>query len=160
MEQNEQTVYNFEQILEQNGKLVYKTRGTSMQPLIRQNRDLVCIEAFHGTLRPLDTALYKRRDQYVLHRVIKVKDGYYLIRGDNTYALEKVPFGAVIGVLTGFVRKGHRHSVDERGYRLYSRVWTGLYPVRALRLKIRCLLVVVARKTGLYEPLKRLLRRK
>ena len=34
----------FEEILEKDGKLVYKTKGVSMNPMLYQNRDLVVIE--------------------------------------------------------------------------------------------------------------------
>ena len=65
----------FEQILERDGKLVYKTRGISMLPLLRQDRDLVVIEKKNNEpLKRFDVALYKRGEKYVLHRVINVKD--------------------------------------------------------------------------------------
>ena len=34
----------FEDILEKEGKLLYKTRGTSMLPLLHQEQDLVILE--------------------------------------------------------------------------------------------------------------------
>ena len=34
----------FEEILSRDGRLIYKTRGVSMQPMLYQNRDLVIIE--------------------------------------------------------------------------------------------------------------------
>ena len=34
----------FEDILSRDGQLVYKTRGVSMEPMLRQNRDLVVIQ--------------------------------------------------------------------------------------------------------------------
>ncbi len=150
----------FEDILACDGRLVYKTRGVSMEPMLRQNRDLVEIEVPAGRLKRFDVALYRRRDQYVLHRVIQVKDGYYRIRGDNTYALEHVPDGDVIGVLKGFVRKGKQHSVDARGYRCYVFVWNALYPLRALWMHGVRLLKRIARKTGLTPVLKKLMKRK
>lgn len=150
----------FEDILARDGRLVYKTRGVSMEPMLRQNRDLVEIEAPAGRLKRFDVALYRRREQYVLHRVIHVKDGYYLIRGDNTYALEHVPDEDVIGVLKGFVRKGKRFGVDARGYRSYVCVWNALYPLRALWVRFVRLLKAIARKTGLTPVLKKLLKRK
>lgn len=70
------------------------------------NRDLVIISVPQGRLQPYDVALYRRGSAYVLHRVIQVREKDYLIRGDNTYRLEVVPDSAVIGVLTGFKRKG------------------------------------------------------
>ncbi len=62
----------FEEILEKDGKLVYKTKGVSMNPMLYQNRDLVVIEVPKGRLKKYDVALYKRGKSYVLHRVIGV----------------------------------------------------------------------------------------
>ena len=69
----------FEDILARDGKLVYKTRGVSMEPMLRQNRDLVVIRVPSSRLKKYDVALYKRGDNYVLHRVVGVGDGHYLI---------------------------------------------------------------------------------
>ncbi len=149
----------FEDLLQKEGKLVYKTKGTSMEPMLRQNRDLVIIEVPSARLQKYDVALYTRGDQYVLHRVIDVKDDHYRIRGDNTYAIEQVPFDAVIGVLKSFNRKGKLHTVTERGYRFYVRFWNAIYPLRAAWKRIRRLLILAAKKLGLLPLLKRILRR-
>ncbi len=138
----------FEDILARDGKLVYKTRGVSMEPMLRQNRDLVTIRVPSSRLKRFDVALYRRGDDHVLHRVIKVRDGYYLIRGDNTFCLETVPDDAVIGVLTGFVRKGKKHEASDRGYRTYVRFWHAVYPIRALGFRLRRLAGRAARKLG------------
>jgi hypothetical protein len=121
----------FDELLARDGVLVYKTKGVSMRPMLRQNRDLVMIRVPEGRLKPLDVALYRRGDAYVLHRVIEVREGYYLIRGDNTYALETVPDDAVIGVLTGFQRNGKEIGAEDKTYRAYVRFWNAVYPVRA-----------------------------
>ena len=149
----------FEELLRRDGKLIYKTKGVSMLPMLRQNRDLVIIEPPKGRLWPKDVALYRRGKDYVLHRVIRVENGYYLIRGDNTYALEKVPDQAVLGVLTGFVRKGKQHRVTDRGYLLYVHVWCVLYPLRYLFARTRWLAYAAAKKLGLIPLLKKILRR-
>lgn len=149
----------FEELLQKDGRLVYRTRGVSMEPMLRQNRDLVVIEVPALRLKKYDVALYKRGTSYVLHRVIGVKSGHYLIRGDNTYALETVPDSAVLGVLTAFQRKGKKYSVTDRGYRCYVRFWDAIYPLRALRAQFRRFAVGIARKLGLLPLLKRLLRR-
>ena len=149
----------FEELLERDGYLVYKTRGVSMQPMLRQNRDLVTIRVPASRLKKYDVALYKRNDAYVLHRVIAVRDDHYLIRGDNTYALETVPDSAVIGVLTGFQRKGKQIEVSHRGYRCYTRIWNFIYPVRVFCVRLRCMAVRIARKLGVLPLLKKLLGR-
>ena len=92
----------FESLLARDGYLVYKTRGVSMEPMLRQNKDLVTIRVPVSRLQKYDVALYRRGDAYVLHRVIGVMPDHYRIRGDNTYAVETVPDSAVIGVLAGF----------------------------------------------------------
>ena len=149
----------FEDLLQKDGRLVYKTKGTSMEPMLRQNRDLVIIEVPSSRLQKYDVALYRRDDKYVLHRVIGVDDGFYRIRGDNTYAIEQIPFDAVIGVLARFNRKGKMHDVTEPGYRFYVRFWNAIYPLRAVWKRIRRLLIRVAKKLGLLPLLKKLLRR-
>ena len=123
----------FEEILEKDGKLVYKTKGVSMNPMLYQNRDLVVIEPVKGRLKELDVALYRRGRSYVLHRVIAVNDdGTYLIRGDNTYSDEIVPDSAVLGVLTEFVRDGKQYKVTDEEYLRYVRKRGKSYPMRRL----------------------------
>ena len=150
---------SLEDLLARDGHLVYKTRGVSMEPMLRQNRDLVIIRVPASRLKKYDVALYRRGDAYVLHRVIVVGPDHYLIRGDNTYSLEKVPDAAVIGVLTGFQRRGKQHEVTERGYRLYVRLWDALYPLRRVCFGCRRTAVRIARKLGLLPRLRKLLRR-
>ncbi len=38
----------FEDLLARNGYLMYKTRGVSMEPMLRENRDLVIINTLRG----------------------------------------------------------------------------------------------------------------
>jgi len=139
----------FEEILARDGRLVYTFRGVSMLPLLRQNRDIVIIEPPKGRLRKYDIALYRRGTDHVLHRVVRVREHGYDIRGDNTYRLEDVPDDAVIGVLTGFSRAGRTHKVDEIGYKCYARLWCAVYPLRYLWQVIRWRMIVYARRLGL-----------
>ena len=144
----------FEDILSRDGRLIYKTRGTSMLPMLHQNRDLVVIEPPLLRLERFDVALYKRGKSYVLHRVIEVKDGYYLIRGDNTFTLERVPDSAVIGVLTAFNRKGRQFSVTSGRYLRYVHFWNRIYPLRHFWFCVIGKLKAVMRKLGIMLLLK------
>lgn len=148
----------FEELLNRDGMLVYKTKGVSMEPMLRQNRDLVIIRTTSVRLKKYDVALYKRGNEYVLHRVIDVKNGYYLFRGDNTYALENVPDKAVLGILTGFQRKGKKHDVSAMGYCLYARIWSAIYPLRKLYLHAYLKIRNVSGKLGIIPLIKRLVR--
>lgn len=132
------TTPNFEELLQRDGYLVYKTRGVSMRPLFRENRDLVTIRPVTGRLQKYDVPLYRRRDGgYVLHRIIGEQNGCYIIRGDNTFVKETVKPDRIVGVLTEFKRKQKHHTVTESGYRVYARVWNGIYPVRFVLHKVR-----------------------
>lgn len=153
-------VIGLEELLKRDGRLVYKTKGRSMEPMLRENRDLVVIEVPSARLKKYDVALYRAGDKYVLHRVIGVKDGYYRIRGDNTYAVECVPDETVVGVLVRFQRKGKEHAVIDRGYRAYSVLWNTIYPLRAAWKGLRSFLIRAARKLGILPVLKKLFRRK
>ena len=131
---------HIEQMLERDGVIVYKTRGVSMRPMLKQNRDLVTVRKFEGRLKKYDVPLYRRKaGGYVLHRIIGLKDDCYIIRGDNTFKKEYVPDSEVLGVLTEFKRKGRDHSVDSAGYKLYARFWNLIYPLRWVMRKSKVL---------------------
>ena len=78
--------YTYEEVLEKDGKLIYRNVGTSMLPLIRENRDLIIIEKKgRERLKKYDVVLYKRANgQYVLHRIIKVREADYIISHQST----------------------------------------------------------------------------
>lgn len=122
-----------EQLIETEGKYVGPTMGVSMLPMLKSGRDSVVITKKSSRLKTLDVALYKRGEMYVLHRVIKVLDTGYIIRGDNCYVNECVPEDAVIGVLTEYFRK-NRHidcATDEK-YLYYARKRVKNYSFRRL----------------------------
>ena len=139
----------FEEILKKDGRLVYKTRGVSMLPMLHQNRDIVVIVPPEGRLKKYDVALYKRGSSYILHRIIGIQDEEYFIRGDNTYRMEHVPLELVIGVLTGFVRNGKSYTVEDTGYQIYCRIWNAIYPLRKLLFLMRRIVGKIARMLGL-----------
>ena len=133
--------------LEKYGSYASVTRGVSMRPLFKTDRDMVIIEKPKGELRPYDVALYRTRSgQYTLHRVIRVEDNEYIIRGDNTYRLEHIAKDRIIGVLTEFNRKGKHYTVNDKVYIIYSRFWNFIYPIRYLaRIPLRILFRIYRR---------------
>lgn len=128
---------SFEKILAKEGRLIYTNVGDSMWPLIRQGRDLMIIERPAGRLKKYDVPLYRRDNgQYVLHRILKVREHDYVICGDNRWQRETgIADRHVIGVLTGVVRDGKELSVTNWRYRLYVHLWCDLFPVRAFLLR-------------------------
>ena len=52
---------HIEQMLERDGVIVYKTRGVSMRPMLKQNRDLVPVLTFAGRWRKYDVPQSSRK---------------------------------------------------------------------------------------------------
>jgi hypothetical protein len=99
---------------------------------------MVIIKRADGELKKYDVALYKdSKGRYVLHRVIKVKRDIYVIRGDNTFVNEYVPKTAVIGVLTAYRNKKKSHTVNDISFKIYSRFWNFIYPLRYVKHKAK-----------------------
>ena len=111
-----------------------------MRPLIRQGKDAVVIGKPAGRLKKYDVALYKSGDKYLLHRVLEVRDGYYITAGDNNTFLEKIPDERVIGVMTELNRGGKPYDLNSFKYRFYVKNWCG-------RFKFKSFLLNVPRKT-------------
>ena len=103
----------FEDVIAEQGRLVYTAQGDSMFPLIKP-RDLLVIEPVKRPLHVDDVPLYKRDSgQYVLHRIVDVKKGKYVTKGDNRTSLEKgISDRQVIGVLTAIIRGGKEYPVE------------------------------------------------
>ena len=112
----------FEDVIAEQGRLVYTNEGDSMFPIIRA-RDLLIIEAVREPLKIGDVPLYKRDSgQYVLHRIVAAKKGKYAMKGDNRTFVEKgVTDRQIIGVLTGIVRNGKTYPVDAAGAKCKDR---------------------------------------
>lgn len=129
-----------EEVLLSHGKYIGPTVGVSMLPMLKNRRDTIVVEAKKERLQRLDVALYRRGEAYVLHRVLQPVDGGYIIRGDNCYADENVPEGAVIGVLTEFFRKGKHFYCTDKKYIKYAEKRLKTYKTRRffVLLKTRC----------------------
>ena len=115
----------------QSGVYASVTKGSSMRPLFKTNRDVVILKRCDAEPKKYDVVLYKDgTGKYILHRIVRVSDKCFVIRGDNTFINERVSKNCILAVLTEFNRKGKKHLVTDRGYRLYSRIWNLIYPIR------------------------------
>ncbi len=128
------TETNISEILKKDGVYVSTTSGVSMHPLLRDRRDTVVIIRPEARLRKYDVALFLRGEKYVLHRVIKVTEDGYIIRGDNCVANEAVKESNVIGVLAEICRGGKDIKLCGAGYKTYSRLITFFHPLVKLKL--------------------------
>ena len=129
---------NIEQYLAENGRLIYSNKGTSMLPLLREGRDLMIIDRKSPErCRAGDVVLFRRGSDYVLHRVVEVRENGYVILGDNCVSCERgVTDRDILGVMTGFVRNGREHSVNEWSYKVYTFLWMRTAALRIFVKKV------------------------
>jgi len=109
--------------MQEKGQYMSQTRGLSMHPMLRHHKDVVVIVPVTRPLKKYDIPLYMTtyKDDLVLHRILKVRENDYVIRGDNTYFYEYIPKENVIGVLKEFYRDGKYINCEtNKAFRLYS----------------------------------------
>ena len=100
-------------------------KGVSMEPMLTGGRDSVLLAPPPVRLKKYDLPLYRRDNgQFVLHRVVRVRDGCYDLCGDGQDIIESgVRHEQIIAVAVGFCRDGKDRSCDSLSYGLYCRVW-------------------------------------
>ena len=127
------TTKNIEQMLAENGFCVTGITGTSMLPMLRQGEDRVLLLRPTFPLQPDTVALYRKGQDYVLHRVIEYRDGIYLIRGDNCAADEFVPEQEILGVLSGFWRGEIYHDCTGEENATFAKRAKKTLPLRRIK---------------------------
>ena len=99
----ETNVKSIRQAIDAEGFVICPTKGISMYPLLREGETLVRVEKTRERLKRLDAALFERKNgELVLHRVLAVREGYYLFCGDNSLMYDRVEDRDVLGVMMGF----------------------------------------------------------
>ena len=138
--------FKIEDVLSEKGVYVGPTVGVSMLPMLKNRRDTIIVRPKTERLRPLDVALYKRGNDYILHRVLSLTDEGYIIRGDHCYSDEIVPESAVIGVLTEFYRKNKHVLCTDKKYLKYVKKRLKTYKTRRFFVLLKAKIVGGAKK--------------
>lgn len=118
--------------------VTFVVRGFSMRPFLENGRDKVILTPPREP-KVGDVVLAEVREQiYALHRVIKIENGTYTMRGDgNPLSMtEQFTYDKIIGIVDGFIRKGKEVSTGSRKWRFYSAMWNALKPLRRILLAI------------------------
>lgn len=128
-------------VLKEKGEVIVSTAGISMYPMLRNKRDMVVIQAVDRKLKKNDVPLYVLPSgKLVLHRILKVTDNGYIIRGDNLYVKEcNITDDNIIGVLKSFYRDGKFYDcATNKVYHTYIVLNRLSFPFRYLwNIKIR-----------------------
>lgn len=98
-------------VLDRDKSFRFQARGLSMHPFIRDG-DLVTLSPLGGR-RPgvgqVVACCHPQSGKLAVHRILGLKQGRYLIRGDNSLAADGlIPAPDVLGLVIGVERRG-RH---------------------------------------------------
>lgn len=132
-----------DEVISSGGEFRLYTRGTSMLPLLRQGQDSVVLASI-DSVSINDMILYKRDNgQFVLHRVVKIKNGEYIMCGDNQAVLEYgITDKHLLAKVKSIYRDEERISLDSGEYIKYVK---GL-PRARRRRKARAFWIRVKKK--------------
>ncbi len=127
----------FRENLEKQGFLVQPFHGVSMMPLLRQGRDAVRLVKPQRPLKKMDIVLFERPDgQLVLHRIIRIRNGEYYIRGDNCIGCELVQAEQILCIAEGIYRDGVYLPVSRPLVRWYGIRQHLTLPWRRMRFRL------------------------
>ncbi len=129
-------------------------KGTSMNPLLYQNRDFVILKKPELPLAVGDIPLYRRNDgSFVLHRIVGIDENGYVMCGDNQFLLEKgITDENIIGVTNALIINGKEISVNDGEYIKHKEKFINnvghRYPLRRLRYKLHGIKVKWTKKSN------------
>ena len=129
-------------------KAVLRIKGESMYPFLRNTRDLVVLKTpCANELKPGAIFLFQWEGRYIFHRLIKIKNGEYWMRGDHNRTYELVIAEDIIGIVEQVRRNGGESIINCRSlrWRVCSYCWMKSFPVH------RWLLGLLNLYAGLYR---------
>jgi hypothetical protein len=120
------------ELLSKGHTVTLRLKGFSMRPFLEDNRD----KALLGKpvdIKENDAVLAEIHPKtFVLHRLIKIEGDYITLRGDGNLRCEYCKLEDIKGKVIAFYRKGRKKAdlTDGNKWKLYSKIWCRLYPVR------------------------------
>lgn len=123
------------EVVDSGGEFTMKTNGTSMLPMLSDGNDVVVLVKPGEKLRRSDVIFYKRQNgQYVLHRIVGVHRGTYVLRGDNQIVNEHgVKPEQIIAVMRAYIKDGRRIDVESAEYKRYLKRLSFIYCGKLLK---------------------------
>lgn len=152
------------------GFAITSTTGSSMRPLIWGGDHMVVVAPFDGEPELGDILMFRTRGMdgkriEIVHRLVEIRSDeqgrIYMTRGDNRKDYELMRRKAIIGRIaevhrvSGYrpwhILPGLKFTVNDRSYRIYTRIWQAIWPLRRAYYDVRyhaCSLLNRARKKG------------
>lgn len=139
---NDTLFENVIHLMREGREVIIPVKGYSMNPLIRQDKDLVILEGVeNGTpsssgmikrVRPYDIVLFRYNNKFILHRILSIDGNNVIIQGDgNIQGVEKCKLENIYGRATKILINGKKEldPYSKRSIRLFK-IWKFLSPIR------------------------------
>ena len=122
------------EVIDSDGEFTFYPHGISMMPLIRPGEDQVVLVK-PTDIKKGDAVFYLRDDgHFVLHRIVKIKNGEYTMCGDNQIYLEHgITDKHILAKMKALIRDGETIDETNKKYRKYIK---GL-PFRRFKRRLR-----------------------
>lgn len=135
---NEVLIPEIGRLVAEGHTVTLRLKGISMRPFLENDRDSALLTR-PGEVKVGDPVLARVDDgRFVLHRVVAIEGESIVLRGDGNLACEHCQRKDVLAAVIGFYRKGSRKldRTDGVKWRVYSRLWMALLPIRRYLLAI------------------------
>lgn len=135
---NDRLLPEIVKMLDDGHTVTLRLKGNSMRPFLEDGRDKALLTK-PGNVSVGDPVLaLTAPGHYVLHRIISIKDGRVILRGDGNLNTEACRLDDIKGAVIGFYRKGSKtlDRTDGLKWRVYSFFWTRLLPLRRYLLYV------------------------
>ena len=110
-------------------------KGQSMKPFLINQKSEVFIQK-KDCYAKKDICLFIKNNQYYLHRLIKIKNGRYVFRGDHLYKKEVVQEKDILGYVYQFEHFNQRIQTNHWIYRLKVNGYLMFKSIKILLRKI------------------------
>jgi phage repressor protein C with HTH and peptisase S24 domain len=110
-----------------NQQAIIKVQGTSMEPFLKHNKTNVTISNYKK-LSKGDIILFKYKGEFKLHRIIKIKDGHIIAKGDNAYQKEFLIDSDIIGRVTCYETNGKVREPNTFKLKILLSLWRLIKP--------------------------------
>ena len=115
----------------------FNLRGQSMRPFLYENDQIILISIDLQKIKKGQIALARYQNNYVLHRVVRIKENKVWLAGDGNVAqLEEIPVENLIAGIQKVYRGKQEIDVTSRFQELKGLIWYYLRPIRYIVKKL------------------------
>lgn len=128
----------YEALLREGAELPLVISGGSMLPFLAPGRDSVLLKSPDRPLRRGDIVFYRRRNgMYVLHRLIRIRNGQCWMVGDAQTLIEgPLSEDCIFAYVTCVQRKGKTERPGTFWWEFFCTVWLWVTPLRRYILAV------------------------